>query len=103
MTNEKLMKKAKNRVETKQLLEFQAILFIFISIILIIIYLIVNIFSEEKVFFWPIIPITGMVIAFCIQFFIFFPDMYGNSKRTEKAIQAEYQRLKKQYDGIEEK
>ena len=103
MTNEKLMKIAKNRVETKQLMRFQAMLFIFISILLVVIFLIANLFTEEKIFFWPIIPITGMVLAFCVQFFIFFPYMYGNSNNTKKAIQAEFQRLKQQHGGNDEK
>jgi len=96
MKDEKLMKIAKKRVQAKQALRFQAILFTFVSIMLVGLYFLINSFLDKNVFFWPIIPIAGMAFALLIQWIVMFTFLFGSGKSTEKAIQAEYERLKKQ-------
>lgn len=94
LQDKKLMKEAKKRVKTKQHLRFQAVLFACVSVVLLVVYFVGGNSSDEAGFFWPLIPIVGMAFALLIQFIIFFPDMFGNKRRTDEAIQKEFQRLK---------
>ena len=99
MKDEKLMKIAKKRVQAKQALRFQAILFTFVSIMLVGLYFLINSFLDKNVFFWPVIPIAGMGFALLIQWIVLFADLFGGGKLTDKTIQAEYERLKNRRDN----
>jgi len=104
MNDEKLMKEAKKRVEAKQSFRIHALVYVMVNAFLVLIYFVTSPLQEtvrlqigwgDGNIFWPLFPMLGWGIGLAAHGIAVWSYLSGKS--NDAAIQAEYQRLKRQY------